>query len=72
MSKKIENVNPDTPVVYIGELGGKLIVGKIYTILYPCYGNFLGTWKPALYLKEMPGSEAFLMSEFAKVKALGE
>lgn len=68
---KLNNVNPDTILVYVGneKIGATngLVLGKIYTILYPCYDNFNGTWKPAIYLKECPGDRAFLMSEFAHV-----
>lgn len=69
--KKLNNVNPDTLLVYVGYPGEPLqedlILGKIYTILYPCYGNFKGTWKPAVYLKECPGCKAFLMTLFTHV-----
>lgn len=76
MKKKKEeqllNVNPGTPLVYMGESPGfkkndSLIIGKIYTIQYPCYGNFNGTWLPAIYLKEFPGDSAFLMANFTHV-----
>lgn len=66
--KKLQNVNPNTPLVYVGipgePLENSLVLGKIYTILYPCYGNFNGTWKPAVYLNECPGEKAYLMALF--------
>ena len=71
--KKLENVNPDTLVVYIGtraESDNLLEPGKVYTINYPCYGNFCGIWKPALYIREAPGARAFRMSLFSHVKSI--
>lgn len=39
---------------------------KVYTVLYPCYGKFLGGWKPAIYLEEK-GIYAYLMEMFKPI-----
>ena len=39
---------------------------RVYTVLYPCYGNFAGGWKPAIYLEEK-GIYAYLMEMFKPI-----